>query len=223
MTNLTDSSPDPTTDSLIVVRGPGRPRRFDDGVEEELILNAALKIMRVNGDADASVADILREAEVSSRAFYRHFPSKDHLLLALFRRDSALTSAQIEAAADAAPTPTDAIYAWLDGYLAIFFDPRRAARVEVMNSESARRAEGYSDALLDAQQKLALPLARALRQGNESGELTSPDPEFDAYAIFSLCSAASGASQLSKKTSDREEARRLILRFISPAIGLATR
>ena len=204
-------------------RGPGRPRRFDSAVEEQLILDAAIEVMRRNGFADATVAEILEEAEVSSRAFYRHFPSKDALLMALLRRDAERVIDRLELAADRAATATEAIYTWLDGYLDVFFEPRRAARAAVMSSEGARRAEGYEEALAGVQDRLALPLARALRQGNESGELTSPDPEFDAFMIMAVCSAATGATERSKTASGQVQARALVLRFIEPAIGLSPR
>jgi hypothetical protein len=89
-----------------------------------------------------------------------------------------------------------------------------------MSSEGARRAEGFDALIAQIQDRLSLPLARALRQGNESGELSSPDPEFDAYVILALCSATAGATRLSKTANDRDRARALVLRFIEPAIGL---
>ncbi len=204
-------------------RGPGRPRRYDHDVEEQIILDAGLRVMRHNGYAVASVADILHEADVSSRAFYRHFPSKDALLLALFRRDSTRVVAQLEKAVESAPSPSDAVFAWLDGYLDLFYDPRRAARAAVMNSEGARRADGYAEELKDIQFRLTRPLADSIRRGVESGELTSPDPEFDAAAILSLVGAAAGSRDSSPTTNDRDEARSFVLRFVAPAIGLAER
>ena len=204
----------------ITTRGPGRPRRFDADTEEQMILDAGMHVMQKNGFADASVADILAEAEVSSRAFYRHCPSKDELLLALFRRDAQRVFDQFEAVANAAASATEAIYSLIDCYLDLFYDPRRAARAAIMNSEAARRAQGYDRELEASQARLSLPLARALREGNDSGELASPDPEFDAFTILTLCSSASGATRRSKHASDRAEARSLVLRFIVPAIGL---
>ena len=204
-------------------RGPGRPRRFDSEIEAQLILDAGLAVIRRNGYADATVSEILEEAAISSRAFYRHFPSKDALLMALVSRDAELVVDQLDRAADGAPTATEAIYVWLDGYLEIFFEPRRAARAALMSSEAARRAEGYDELIARVQDRLSLPLARALRQGNDSGELSSPDPEFDAYVILALCGAATGATALSKTASDLAQARSLVLRFIEPAIGLSPR
>jgi AcrR family transcriptional regulator len=41
------------------------------------------------------VADILNEADLSTRSFYRHFASKDQLLCALFRREAEAAAARL--------------------------------------------------------------------------------------------------------------------------------
>jgi AcrR family transcriptional regulator len=216
MTARTD--PVDNVESLEVpsIRGPGRPRRFDPELEEQIILDAGLKVMRRNGYVMASVADILTEADVSSRAFYRHFPSKDALLLALLRRDADRVVVQMRAAVSEATTPTRAVHAYLD----IFFEPRRAARTAVMSSPGARRAEGFDEETQAIQVRLAEPLAAALAQGTADGELASLDPERDAFAILVIMGTVTGSLGLSVKPLDRSSARRFALRFISSAIGL---
>ena len=58
----------------------GRPRRYEAADEIEMIVHAALAVMERNGYQDAAVAEILSEAGLSTRSFYRHFQSKDELL-----------------------------------------------------------------------------------------------------------------------------------------------
>ena len=55
----------------------GRPRRFESEDELRILLDAALAVMERNGYVDANVAEILREANLSTRSFYRHFESED--------------------------------------------------------------------------------------------------------------------------------------------------
>jgi len=50
--------------------------------------------------AAASVADILDEAQLSTRAFYRHFDSKDALLRAMYRRDAESVARRLRAEAE---------------------------------------------------------------------------------------------------------------------------
>ncbi len=94
-----------------VARAPrsGRPRRFE--VEEELriLLDAALVVMERNGYNDAAVADILGEANLSTRSFYRHFQSKDQLLCALYRREAEAAAATLRAKVGVALGPRAAL------------------------------------------------------------------------------------------------------------------
>jgi AcrR family transcriptional regulator len=55
----------------------GRPRRFEPQDELRLLFEATLAVMQRNGYADVAVADILAEAGMSTRSFYRHSESKD--------------------------------------------------------------------------------------------------------------------------------------------------
>jgi AcrR family transcriptional regulator len=55
----------------------------DDRSEEQAILRAAFRVIGSSPSGSTSVVDILREAGLSTRAFYRHFRSIDDLILAL--------------------------------------------------------------------------------------------------------------------------------------------
>lgn len=169
--------------------------------------------MRRNGYAEASVADILAEADVSTRAFYRHFESKDALLIALFRRDGDVVAAELTAAVEAAADPRGALDAWLERYLDLFFDPRRASRVRVMASEAAQRAVGYSDEMARSERLLVTPLVGVLRALG-----TSADPDGDARTVLAIAT-----SVCAPPARTRDDARRRIERFAWPALGLAPR
>ena len=56
-----------------------RRRRYEDEVER--LLDAALQVMRERDTANPSVTDILTVSGLSTSAFYRHFPTKDDLLV----------------------------------------------------------------------------------------------------------------------------------------------
>src|ERR1043165_7515020 len=101
-------------DRRATARPVGRPRRFDEATERKLLLDAGMKVMRRNGFADASLADVLEVAGVSTRAFYRHFETKDALLVAMFDRDADAVTARLREAVATAATARDALDAWLD-------------------------------------------------------------------------------------------------------------
>src|SRR4029450_1001945 len=50
------------------------------------LLRAARKVVLLRGYAQTRVEDVLREAGLSTRAFYRYHASKDQLFLELFAR-----------------------------------------------------------------------------------------------------------------------------------------
>ena len=200
---------------------PGRRRRHRPDDELTLILDGALAVMRRNGYAAASVADILDEAGLSTRAFYRHFDSKDALLRAMYRRDADAVADELRAATEAAPDPVTALEAWLDGFLALFFDPRRAERAAIMVSEGTRRAAGYHEEEERAVAAIVAPLIEVLRAGSVSGALRSEAPIRDGYAIYAVAASASGSRRtVEAGRFDRRAARDHVARFCWPALGL---
>jgi AcrR family transcriptional regulator len=58
-------------------------RRDAYAAEARRLIDAALVVMRRTGAIDPAVRDVVKEAGSSNQAFYRHFPSKDALLLAV--------------------------------------------------------------------------------------------------------------------------------------------
>ena len=213
--------PDEPGQCAPTVSRPGRRRRHRPDDEVTLILDGALAVMRRNGYAEASVADILDEAGLSTRAFYRHFDSKDALLRAVYRRDADAVAAELRAATEAAPDPVTALEAWLDGFLALFFDHRRAERVSIMVSEGTRRAAGYHEEEERAVATIVAPLIEVLRNGSDSGALRSDAPIRDAYAIYAVATSASGSRRTGEAGRfDRRAAREHVARFCWPALGL---
>ena len=197
----------------------GRPRRFEAGTEREILLDAGFAAMRRNGYQDASVADVLKVAGLSARAFYRHFPTKDALLLALLRRDALAVAERLQRAADRADDAEAKLNAWLDGYLDVFYEPRRAARVAIFASRAAQRADGYEEEMAATRRMLAAPLIDVLRAGARAGRITSSRPEHDAAAILAI--ATSVCDPLSAAHfGNHGDAGDQVRRFCWPALGL---
>src|SRR5580700_2287085 len=129
-----------TASKAIPAPRAGRPRRFEAEDELRLLLDAALVVMERNGYADAAVADILREANLSTRSFYRHFESKDQLLCALCRREAEGALVRLEAKVGTAESPRAALDAWIDEILSFGHQRTKAMRVSVLSSPGAMKA-----------------------------------------------------------------------------------
>jgi AcrR family transcriptional regulator len=200
----------------------GRPRRFAAQDELRLLLNAALVVMERNGYTDAAVADILREANLSTRSFYRHFESKDQLLCALFRREADAAAARLQAKVDAASSPRAALDAWIDEILSFGHHRVKAARVSVLGSPGAMKAEGYAEEMRYASRILTAPLEDLLRRGAADGSLPLADPGADAPLIQSVVWAAAGLNPARDKPSSSADAARHVRSFCERALGATT-
>jgi AcrR family transcriptional regulator len=184
--------------------------------ERARLMDAALKVMRVNGFQAASVQGILDEAGLSTRAFYRQFRSKDDLLLAMFRTASARDVESVAKRVGDAAGPLDGLLAWVDEMLSIAFDRRRLSRM-VMFNQVARQTSGFDDEVAYMRSALTAPLLEALSTGARDGTFASTDPGEDAATLFDLLWSVGGPS----RKLDRDAARQHLLRFCLPALGAA--
>ncbi len=183
-------------------------------------MDAALKVMRLNGFRGATVQDILDQAGLSTRAFYRQFRSKDDLLLAMFRTASARDVDDVVRRVHAAANPLEALHAWLDELLEIAFDWRRLRRL-VMFNLVARQTVGYDEEVAYLRDALIKPLDEVLGQGLADGSFPGTHPPVDAHAIFDLLWSFVSPPRREAQPIDRLDAKAHILRFCLPALGAA--
>ncbi len=191
----------------------------DAGGERQLIVDAALRVMHQNGYAAAQISDILGEAKLSTRAFYRHFQSKDDLLLALFRDNAESTSRLLAGRVLAAGSPPAQLEAWIDEILSLGYDRRRARRAALFAAEAARRTAGYAEENRSAERTLIEPLREVLSAGRAAGDFPTAEPETDARTVFALVWRFAIEGMAGAPTVSRDEARRQVLRFAAPALG----
>jgi AcrR family transcriptional regulator len=199
----------------------GRPRRFESEDELRILLDAALVVMERNGYVDAAVADILREANLSTRSFYRHFDSKDQLLCAVFRREADDAAARLRGRVDAAATPRAALDAWIDEILSFGHHRVKAARISLLGSPGAMKAVGYGDEMRHASEVLTAPLMALLRDGAADGSFPLADPVGDAPLIQAVVWAAAGLHPARDRPSSRGETARQVRAFCERALGVA--
>jgi AcrR family transcriptional regulator len=201
------------------VPSAGRPRRFEEADELRLLFDAAFAVMQEAGSPDVTVAEILKEAGMSTRSFYRHFASKDELLLAMYRREAEAASARLLAAVEATTTPAAALEAWIDAILSIGHSRRRAARAAVLGSASAAKADGYGDEARYAVALLAEPLEGIILAGVKDGSFPAADPAADASLIQAMTWGAAGLNPIREVHWTRDQARAAVLSFARRALG----
>jgi AcrR family transcriptional regulator len=186
--------------------------------EARTLLEAALAVLRRDGNAGFTVAAVLAEAGLSTRAFYRRFASKDDLLLALFDADTEAVTARIDAAIDAADGPRAALVAWVDQQLALAYAPRRSHRTQVLWNEGRRLQLEHPDEFARIVAAALAPLERVLATGKASGDFPDTDPAADARAIHAVTWDLLEA-RLAGGSGTLASARTHVLRFCLPALG----
>ncbi len=77
---------------------PAYPSRTRHRLEtRDKVFEAALAEFRASGVANAQIENIVRRAGVARGTFYLHFPTKDHVLIELLRRNQAELAARLRA------------------------------------------------------------------------------------------------------------------------------
>jgi AcrR family transcriptional regulator len=166
---------------------PAREEKYR--VEREHIVRTAYELIQRDGSKETSVHDVLRASGLSTRAFYRHFRSKDELVLEMYRVDCERVNSTVAAAVASAPDPLAALEAWIDQNLAVVYDARRLRHAVVLSSAEVSGADGYTEVKNEGLAQQRAPLIALLREGRERGVFPHADPEADAVAIQAVVGA----------------------------------
>jgi AcrR family transcriptional regulator len=186
------------------------------------IIDAAYACLSSPHPGPVSVAAILEAAGLSTRAFYRHFASKDELFLAMLKRDSDAVARRLGRLAVETPGgPVAQLTAWVDYLLGLAYHPRRRAHAVVLGSDEVQVAKGYREASAELRADRERILADVLRRGRDDGTFPLAEPERDAAAIHAIVDRAFAAPLLGVGL-DRERLVGYVVDFALRALG-ATR
>jgi AcrR family transcriptional regulator len=195
------------------------PRTRISADERADIIDAAYACLSSPHQGPVSVAAILAAANLSTRAFYRHFASKDELFLAMLKRDSDAVARRMRRIADdTAQDPVGQLKSWIDFLLGLAYHPRRRAHVVVLDSDEVRVAKGYREASAELRADRERILADILRRGLDDGSFPLAEPDRDAAAIHALVDRAF-ASPMLGVGPDRELLVTYVMDFALRALG----
>ncbi len=122
-------------------------RRGQYTSEVRRLIDGAFAVMRTTGDIDPQVRDIVKAAGLSNQAFYRHFPSKDALLLAVLADGQRQLVEYLRARVDSTDDPELQVRRWIEGMLAQARNPEAAEATRPFAINGARLADRYPDDL----------------------------------------------------------------------------
>ncbi len=186
--------------------------------EVQLLIASGRRVMRAEGAADMTIADVLTEAGLSTRAFYRHFASKSDLLLAIYDHELERYRPRLQRHLDAAANPREGLEAWIDELLATGFEPRRGERTRAMFTWAMPLQQEFPSEFAAARQALTEPLEAVLEAGRTDGTFPATEPARDALFIRALTWALV-EEHLSGAEIALASARAQVLRFCLPALG----
>lgn len=151
--------------------------------ERSAIIHAAHRLIGRSGTAATPIESILRVAGVNRRIFYRHFPSKDALVLAMQQQAGEIVQAALRGAVDATPTARAGAVAWLEEMLRIGWDERRAREGRTFLTPEVRLIAGATESLEEIYANQREILADVLRRGCADGTIETTEPDRDAFAL----------------------------------------
>ncbi len=153
--------------------------------ERERLIKAAHRVIG-DGGRSTPIEAVLREARVNRRVFYRNFASKDELILAMQQEASELATKALRAAVDGAEDGRTAAVAWIDWFLGIGWDERRAREGRTFLAPEVGQVVGIAQALEDIHDEHRGICAQALSRGAADGSLPDCRPLRDAFAIHAI-------------------------------------
>ena len=206
----------------VLSQEPPAVDRSDDGPEVELLINATWAVAARTGSIEPGVREILQEAGLSTKAFYRHFRSKDELLLVALDRASNVLVEYLEYRMARAADPLAKISEWIDGCLRQAVNPSAARRILPWTLGFGRIASLFPEQLERNKDAIRALLAREIRAAVDCGLGQSPDPAGDAEIIFAFTAHTTHHCLLNGIAPDEETTRQLAT-FAHRALGAGTR
>ena len=198
----------------------GRKKLEPDPQVRVAILAAASKIVREEGVRAFSIAQVLNRAQLSTRAFYRHFASKDELVSAVFLGMASVEMLRLRRRMADAPDPVHAVAAWVDGRLELAFNDEIRSDLRRMSVEAQSQMFASPELIGPAYGEILRPLIEQLGRGRELGLFTEIDPDSEALSVHGVVWACV-ERQWATGSCDPNELRERVQRFCLRGLGVA--
>lgn len=180
-----------------------RPIPHDQNENRRELLAAAARVFAQQPVVSTSVAQLLVEANVSRRTFYKFFPNVEALLEALYASASRVLLEQIRAGLHRGRTPAQKCEGLVDAYLAA--DTRDGALMRVLAAEALRAESKLAPRRLELFDGITSAVMRELK--------LDADPRLIQGCLFGLEGLLRRASPMSPR--ERKKLRAAMLQLLS--------
>lgn len=187
----TDAGPRPSArDSQPLVK-----RAIDRALEKraasatedvDRIIEATYRVVAASGTVDPGMREILREAGLSTQAFYRHFASKDELLLVVLDDGRIRLADYLRHRMDKVRPGLPRLKAWIEGMFAQASDPVASARTRPFIVNIYRLMDQYPDEHKRSINALVELVDSALAEAHAANQISRKPTPADASSIYHL-------------------------------------
>jgi AcrR family transcriptional regulator len=188
-------------------------------VERSQLLTAAKQVLERSGWWGFKVESVLKQAQLSTRSFYRHFQKKSDLLLALLELELGGAAVHLRRVTETDADPKERVRAYIAATIDMAYREELAKPSSLFASHWRELLPEYPDAINDCMSSMMAPLVDAIRDGDAAGVFTSPDPNADAWAVFYLVSCMTADQATLGGSMPRAELEHIVLPFIARALG----
>ena len=151
-----------------------------------LMLDAAGRLIREKGDG-FTTQELAKEAGVALQTFYRYFPSKDELLLAVIADSMTDACARWAAAAEVLPDPVARLRFYVTAVMEVpDAEEGDGGTAKFIVSTHWRLRRIFPDELATAEKPFVDLLLKEIKAGVKAGLLAPADPEWAAWFIAEL-------------------------------------
>jgi AcrR family transcriptional regulator len=167
---------------------PLRPRNDDERLADERarVLRAARRLIGQRDGQVTTVAEVLQEAGVNRRIFYRHFQSKDDLVLAMVEQAGATLQGGLETVVGQSHDPSSALIAYVDHLLGVGWDERRAHDGRAFLSQEVAMTPGTRVAVERVYASHRAILRAVIDAGRTQGVFPRAEPDRDSFALHAV-------------------------------------
>jgi AcrR family transcriptional regulator len=175
--HLTDASRSAASEAL-------ERRRIAYAEEVHRLVAASFALIRDQGTLEPRVSEIVKAAGLSNQAFYRHFHSKDELLLAVLADGVRQLHGYLAHRMDGAAEPLEKVRCFLAGVCEQVLDPAAARATRPFALSRGRLMDLFPDQVARAEADLTALLRGAIEAAARSGDLHGTEPELDARTLY---------------------------------------
>ena len=187
--------------------------------EHEALLRAARRVFVRRGYAQTRVEDVLAEAGISTRAFYRFHAGKGGLFLELFDRANRAAMERLRAHVALHRDAAAKLDAYVAATLDLAYEPRLKRETSLFAEVPAELLAQHAAEIASCREQLVSVLREILADGAASGAFPDADPDTDAWALHGALGATLTRVLQADPPPRRAPLERRLRRFCRAALG----